>query len=63
MAVGKDIDAAMQLDSRLDLRVKLPLQPPFDEIAIQTAEQLTGTLATEMKMREIVHAAQLNTAV
>jgi hypothetical protein len=35
------------------------LQPAFDEIAIQTAEQLTGTLATEVKMCEIVHGRSL----
>ena len=59
MAVGKDVDAAMQLDGRLDLRIELPLQPSFDEIAIQTAEQLTGALATEVQMCEIVHGRSL----
>jgi len=38
------------------------LQPSLDEIAIQAAEQLTGTLATEVQMCEIVHAAQSSTA-
>jgi hypothetical protein len=49
----------MQLDGRFDLWIELPLQPPFDEIAIQTAEQLTGALATEVQMCEIVHARSL----
>ena len=38
MAVGVGIDAPMQLDRRLDLGGKLPLQAAFDEIAIQAAE-------------------------
>ena len=59
MAIGEHVDAAMQLDGRFDLRVELPLQPPFDEIAIQAAEQLTRTLATEVKMCEIVHGRSL----
>jgi hypothetical protein len=35
------------------------LQPPFDEIAIKTTEQLTGTLTTKVKMGEIVHERSL----
>ncbi|MNE98602.1 hypothetical protein D3C80_1971420 [compost metagenome] len=57
MAVGERIDVSMQGDGVLDLRVELPVQPAFDKIAIQTAEQLTGTLATKVKMCEIVHGA------
>ncbi|MNP69787.1 hypothetical protein D3C76_1659330 [compost metagenome] len=57
MAVGERIDVSMQGDGMLDLRVELPIQPAFDKIAIQTAEQLTGTLATKVKMCEIVHGA------
>ncbi|MNH36637.1 hypothetical protein D3C79_974520 [compost metagenome] len=59
MTISEYVDAAMQLDGRFDLRVELPLQPPFDEIAIQAAEQLTRTLATEVKMCEIVHGRSL----
>jgi hypothetical protein len=59
VAIGEHVDAAMQLDGRFDLRIELPLQPSLDEIAIQTAEQLTGTLATEVKMCEIVHGRSL----
>jgi len=59
MAIGKHIDLTMQSNRRFDLRVELPLQPSFDEIAIQTAEQLTGALATEVQMCEIVHGRSL----
>jgi hypothetical protein len=59
MTISKYVDAAMQLDSGLDLGLELPLQPAFDKIAIETAEQLTGTLATEVKMCEIVHGRSL----
>src|SRR5689334_19964804 len=59
MAIGKDINAAMQLDGRFDLWIELPLQPSLDEIAIQTAEHLTGALATEVQMCEIVHPRSL----
>jgi len=48
MAISEHVDLPMQGNRRFDLRVELPLQPPFDEIAIQTAEQLTGALATEV---------------
>ena len=59
MAIRKHVNAAMQLDGCFDIGFKLPLQPSFDEIAIQTAEQLAGTLATKVKMCEIVHGRSL----
>ena len=48
VAVGEHIDAPMQVDRRFDIRRPLPGQRPFDEIAIQAAQQLCRRIAAEV---------------
>lgn len=62
VAVGKTINRAVQLDRRFDLRAELALQAPFDEVAIETAQQLRRKLAAQVQMCEIIHGAQSITA-
>ena len=52
----------MQLDRRFDLRAELALQAAFDEVAIETAQQLRRKLAAQVQMCEIIHATQSTTA-
>ena len=59
MAVSKNVNAPIQLDGRLALLIELLLQPSLYEIAIQAAKQLTGALATEVQMCEIIHGRSL----
>lgn len=55
MAVGVDVDLPVQTNRRFQRRGKAPLQRPFDEIAIEAAEQLLGLLTAEVKVCEVVH--------
>lgn len=55
MAVGVDIDLPVQTDRRFQRQGEAPLQRPFDEIAIEAAEQLLRLLTAEMKVCEVVH--------
>ncbi|MNO84800.1 hypothetical protein D3C76_761520 [compost metagenome] len=61
VAVGEDIDAPVQRDSRFQLRGKAPVQAAFDEVAVQAAQQLLRLLTAKMEVREIVHGLKHTT--
>jgi len=45
----------MQLNRRFEFGGKTPRQRSFDEIAVQTAEQLRRALTAQVEVCEIIH--------
>lgn len=62
VAIGVHVDASMQGNRRFDLRIVQALQRPFDEVAVEAAEQSFPAGAAEVQVCEIVHGAKLSTA-
>jgi|GEM_PF-5427564 len=61
MSVGERVNASMEPDGIFNVHGKPTRQQPFDEIAVQAAEQLRRRLTAQMEVCEIIHQRMART--